>query len=261
MKHILKQLGLLTLIAGIALVVATASARQQTPAPGGFPNNNAPTPVNTGTQRDIKGVDDLTTSGGGLSVEAFTAYKNASFFKLVNLQGILTGGENSGVDSSLAFGDSTREVDLTVKGSIYAQDGALYTIANASEPGQQKALCADNDGWIIECPSAQQVTGTLSLTKQIVGQNDNDIILKVNVPSFNTLTVGATTTFITAQIPKGTYSFTAQCQFDPTRVSSQWNGVQPTVTQPSGTFTIEQGDSTALTIGCECDKDSGGNCR
>lgn len=182
MKKLTTQSIALAILVVIALFAGGVSAGNPAiPNPGGFSANNTPFPVDVGTSYQIKGTQGQ--SGGGLSVEAFTARAAASFDKIVGIQGILTGNPTSAINSNLSFGAGSNgtgnRVDLSILGTTYATEltagdraGGLYSDAVKATTGLNE-LCAKQDGTIIVCPAGvvhNQVTysGTLSISNAFV---------------------------------------------------------------------------------------------
>ena len=129
------------------------------PNPGGFPSNNTPFPITVGTYDQIKGAGAPPASGGGLAVEAFSAWKNASFDKEVGVQGILTGKPVSAgnSNSNLSFGTTGNTVTVGTTGWTYTQNGGLYTGIQKAPTGKLMPLCAKTTGEIIICPGATPI--------------------------------------------------------------------------------------------------------
>lgn len=164
MKKIFTQSIALAVLIGIGLIANQVAAGNPAVAnPGGFPNNNTPFPVTVGAYQQIKGAGAPPATGGGLAVEAFIAWQNASFDKDVGIQGILTGKpiSNGSTSSNLLFGNAATSNKVTVNttGWTYAQNGGLYTEnEKATNIGTFKQLCANNAGEIILCPGGTVIT-------------------------------------------------------------------------------------------------------
>jgi|GEM_PF-4544760 len=255
MKYILKQLAVLVVVACVALIAATVSARQvTTPPTPNIPNfdGNTPRPINTGVDPDIK--------EGGLLVNAFTAFQNASFLKRVDLEGILTGGEDSSTDSVLSFGDPskvtssagtviTRIVDLVVNGGVYiqGQDSGLYS----KEKGTNAQLCANPDGVIVLCTVPVKY-GTVKIIRRD-SNTDDSILVLTGFPS----TFSSNASSISYQVQTGTYTFSARCDADPSLAANpQRDPTYPqltSLTPTSGsTVTVQDGQTTTITGVCTC---------
>jgi hypothetical protein len=169
MKKIFTQSIALACLIGVALIAnQVAAGNPAVVNPGGFSANNTPFPVTVGTYDQVKGAGAPPANGGGLAVEAFIAWQNASFDKDVGIQGILMGkpliaGNTS--NSNLLFGNAatTNVVTVNTSGWTYAQSGGLYTqVEKSKTAGTYTPLCANNAGEIIKCPGATVITGSTS---------------------------------------------------------------------------------------------------
>lgn len=235
-------------IIGLLLFFAatTSAGNPAVPNPGGFSANNTPFPVVVDGTTQIKG-DDAVSTGGGLSVEAFTGYQNSSFKKTVGVQGILTGGDSSDQDSALAIGDTTHAVDLSVLGTTYAQDGYLrsQTIVDASGP----RLCANTNGEIIVCPTTIQ-SATLRIEKTDTGTLPSS--LTVTLSGLSPIVLGPSDHNLILDIAPGGYPFTVSCRYNPDMIGGvpSVDTVPRSVTPDSRVLSVSSGGIGTIIVEC-----------
>lgn len=159
MKKLLAQsIGLIALV-GIVFLVNEVSAGNPASGPSAaFPNGNTAFPITVGTYPQVKGAGAPPAPGGGLVIgSVFVARLNASFDKEVGIQGILTGEQvGATTNSNLSFGDASagNQVDVNITGTTYATGGHLYAPVENAPAGMVQALCANQQGEIILCPTA-----------------------------------------------------------------------------------------------------------
>lgn len=141
--------------------------------------NNAWTPVFTNTMQ-VKG-DALPTTGG-LAVSSgiendidptgkFLVLQNALFMSILNINGLILGKTDASLeDSVLTIGGSETTNISATGGSVYVNNGGLYSGTIVAPASELKPLCAEQNGNIIICPEPPVLPPPVEQNNTISGQ-------------------------------------------------------------------------------------------
>jgi hypothetical protein len=168
---------------GLVLAVAVGSIHAQTTTP---PGGNIDAPLHTGPSQ-IK--------DGGLSVNAFAAYQDASFNQQVFFNGAVFGGQPGAGSSTVSIGDANAPANIAADGA----ENTSGTITSASVANQSNhTLCADTSGTIIICGNAAPAptpTSYISLQPNDDAAGDLGLVAELTTPVTVPVTVNFTATY------------------------------------------------------------------
>lgn len=244
MKKITQQSIALIALCAIAFFANSVSAKPAVTPPCTTADQTCVTTTNTIFPVHIGATSQIKQAS--LAVGWFVAKLNAGFNGGVDIEGVLTGGDQP--SSTLAFGSTTGAkpvvVSTDINGTTYIQGGSLYTDKAVAPTGERKALCATQKGDIVFCDGSSG-TGSSTTNPNPGGTGGGGTVQPLSVSSYNVTLNGnqlATCTInLSAPVPFG-QNVTASVRIN-------YNVVSPPGAPGTKncTLTIMGGESTSST--------------